>query len=111
MPTFKQLSDYYANYIRTTLTDSILKMINCTTRSEERRTKLVAALIVAFKEINKNLNQYCLSDSEKDIILSETAVRLGLQRINLFLMLEEASKNDFGGLMQYWDLFFEEFRL
>lgn len=110
MPTFKQLSDYYAKYIRNKLIENIFKMINYSTKSKDRRVELIFTLIAILKEINESLNQYNLSEGEKKVIINETAVYLGLERTNLLLMLQEASRDNFSGLTNCCENFFEEFK-
>ncbi len=111
MPTFKQLSDYYARYIRNKLIENIFKMINYSTKPKDRHIKLAVILIAILQEINKSLNQYNLSDLKKNSIINEISDNLGLKHTSLLLMLKEASNDNFAGLANYLENFFEELEL
>jgi hypothetical protein len=111
MPTFNQLSDYYAKYIRNKLVESIFEMINYSTKSKDRQIKLAIVLMATLKEINKNLNQYNLSDVEKNNIINKISNNLGLANTNLLFMFKEASNNNFPEFANYLNNFFEELEL
>jgi hypothetical protein len=121
MATFDELAERYAQQIRIAArADRPPKTASVKIESAMAKTDSTsikgARLVGALKTVDENLDGLVLSDTRKALteeqrtdILRQTGIKLGLKKPErLYLMVKEASNDNFVALVSYWDAFFAE---
>jgi len=113
MATFDSIAEEYALKIKNSVKKSgLTKSASLLTESSEQKV-----FVNALKEINEDVKKYSvegksLTESQKEDIFNRVGSKLGLSKPEkIYLMLKEASNDNFVALANYWASFYEELEL
>lgn len=113
MPTYDEIASQYAEKIKSAVKGSGLTKSASSITESVKRDKIVNVLKEIFHDINRyKKDNKPLSNSDKENIFKLVGKKLGLSRPEkVYLMIREASNDQFVALANYWSQFYEEIQL